>query len=459
MTIIAQAGIFGFGPQSAMGVLAPTFYRHKAGDIDIAPISDDRTGPPEVGGVPVPTIPYRAGSLAAGGATLYPRLEDTFGWLMYGAMGGYTVSGSSGGVTYPELAMRRVYLTASTQTITSGLHSPTSARKLVVKGYYNGASALTGNVVVTGTTSGSAVTETIALSGRNEVQSSNNWATITSIQVPVRTNTDSNDAVSVGWADTNMRAHKFAFDSQNMSLIPWMSVRKFIPGSDTSATLGEQFLDCKVVGLSFGLPNEGLISARADFMGRTFQFQDTPESNWTWANSYEDYTSMPIGCTVGGYISVPSYGDRPLPVVAATVGIQNNPLDIRLERVFGSPDLENITITSRQLVFDVTCKWRDPTLYRAILTGSQSGTAWTPTPFVQSLDVWAQSPSYASGTSAPYALRVESDSVMWQLAGGIRLVGNQMVSIRLQGVALDTNGNYARMTLMNKKAAYDWPTP
>ena len=46
---------------------------------------------------------------------------------------------------------------------------------------------------------------------------------------------------------------------------------------------------------------------------------------------------------------------------------------------------------------------------------------------------------------------------MWQLAGGVRLVGNQMVAVRMQGVALDTNGNYARMSLINRVVQYLWP--
>jgi hypothetical protein len=459
MTVIAQSGIFGFGPQGVMGTLASTFYRHKAGDIDMAPVDDVRVGPPEIGGVPVPTIPYKAGSLAAGGATIYPRLENTLGWLLYGAMGGYTVSGSAGGVGFPEVCMARKYLTATTQTITSGITSPTSGSgtRLIVRGWRDGSSAITGNVIITGTTSGSSTVESITLSDKSEVQSAYTWTAITSVQLPARTNSDGNDAVSVGWYDVGMRAHKFAFDSTNNSFVPFMSMRKLIPGSNNSPTLGEQFLDCKILGATFTLPNEGLIGCRVDAMGRTFVFVDNPEGTWSWANTYEDYTSIPIGCTTGGYISVPSFGDRPLPVVACTVGIQNNPLDIRQERIFGSPDLEDITITGRQLVFDVTCKWRDPSLYRAITTGSKTGTSWTTIPFVKSLDVFARSPGFAAGGNAPYGLRIESDAVMWQMAGGVRLVGNQMVSVRLQGTALDVSGNYARMTLINRQAAYNWP--
>lgn len=90
MAVTAQDGILSFGGQSAKDTISATFYRHRAADINLGVQSDDRLGPPEIGGIAVPTIPYRAGVLAAGGATINPRLEDTFGWLLHGAVGAVT---------------------------------------------------------------------------------------------------------------------------------------------------------------------------------------------------------------------------------------------------------------------------------------------------------------------------------------------------------------------------------
>lgn len=87
MAVTAQDGTLSFGGQSAKDTIAATFYRHRAADINLGIQSDDRLGPPEIGGIAVPTIPYRAGVMAAGGATINPRLEDTFGWLLYGSVG------------------------------------------------------------------------------------------------------------------------------------------------------------------------------------------------------------------------------------------------------------------------------------------------------------------------------------------------------------------------------------
>ena len=89
MSITAQAGVLGFGIQAggAKGGSVTNWYKHRSADIDLAVMDDARIGPPEIGGVPTPTIPYKAGVAVSGGATIYPRLENTFGWLLLCALG------------------------------------------------------------------------------------------------------------------------------------------------------------------------------------------------------------------------------------------------------------------------------------------------------------------------------------------------------------------------------------
>ena len=89
MTITSNAGIVSFAPQVSKGVLptTPVWYRHRATLVDLAVNDPVEEGQPEVGGIPVPTFPYKSGPIVQGGLTLQPRLEDTLGWLLYGAMG------------------------------------------------------------------------------------------------------------------------------------------------------------------------------------------------------------------------------------------------------------------------------------------------------------------------------------------------------------------------------------
>jgi hypothetical protein len=458
-TVISQSGIFGFGPQASEGVIAPNFYRHKSQDIDLAPIDDARLGPPEIGGVPVPTFPYKVGAMSAGGATIAPRMEDTFGWLLYGALGDVSTSGSgTGGVSYPEFCLPRVYLTSSAKTVTSKISNPPQATTLIVRAWRDGASNVTGNVTIHGTTSGSDTSEIVALDDRNEVETTKTWVTITSVELPVQVNADGFDSVSIGWAASDFRKHAFQFLASDAYYVPWMSFRKLIPAGRNNVTFGEQFVDSKVIGLNFQLSTENPIVCRVDAMGKAFDFVDDPANNWTWANTYEDYTSIPIGCTPGGYIRVPSFGDQPLPITAATVGIQNGPLDPAQIRNYGDWALDDVPIITRQLVFDVTCKWYDPSLYRAIQTNSKTGLTWSPIPFVQSLAITGYAPYFPTGSVGRYGLEVLADSVMWQLNGGVRLAGNDLVTMRLTGTAIDTTGVYASFNLINKKESYVWPT-
>lgn len=362
MAITAQAGVFSFGPQTAKGTLSTTFYKHRGSDIDLATVSDDRLGPPEVGGIPTPTIPYRAGVMATGGALINPRLESTLGWLLYGALG---------------------------------------------------AVATTDNKDVLGNTV------------------------------------------------TGMYDHQFKF-ATDAGFVPWVSFRKYVPGGGVAGnSLGETFQDCKIVALTLALPNDGLINARVDALGITggTNFESDPTWNTEYENTlYEDYDSIPIGTVVGGYLKVPGLSATALPITQATVTLQNAPLDVRQEKVFGSPYLEDVTVINRQLTVDMVLKWRDPELYRAILTGSTTGTQWTATPYTSDLDIVALSSKNPAGLSTPFGMRIKASSVMYQVQGGIRLAGGQAVMLRVTGTAIASAGEYAEIHIGNKTTSYTWPT-
>ncbi len=87
MSATGAEGVLGFGPQSAKGVAPVSFYKHRAMNINLSYADPVQLGPLEVGGIATPSFPYKTGSMGAGGFTLMPRLEDTFGWLLYGALG------------------------------------------------------------------------------------------------------------------------------------------------------------------------------------------------------------------------------------------------------------------------------------------------------------------------------------------------------------------------------------
>lgn len=360
MAIVAQAGIFGFAPQSAKETQATQYYKHRAQDIDLAVVSDDRIGPQEVGGTPTPTLAYRAGVMAGGGATISPRLENTFGWLLMGAAGDVTTTADE-----------------------------------------------------------------------------NVFGTVT----------------------TGFNHHIFAFDTTSEGFVPWMTFYKEIPGLTSTERLAEHYVDSKIVGLNLALPNDGLIQSRVDVISRMAtgtQFEKNPST--TFINTqFEDFDSVPLGSIEGSYVQIPEYEAADLPVVACNVAIANAPLDMRQEKIFGSPYLEDVTIINRSLTVDMVVKWQDPDLYLSILTGSTTGTQWSACPWIGDLDVYAVT-GQCEGEAYPWQLRVQVPQIMYQLVGGITLAGNQAVMARIRGTAIKGTQSYYDIHLANATTQYVWPT-
>jgi len=361
MTTVSQAGILGFGPSAGKGsgVTSGSWYRHKATLIDLAVLDDQRLGPPEVGGRPLPTLPYKAGVMVGGGATLNPRLEGSLGWLLAGALGSSTTTSGSGQV----------------------------------------------------------------------------------------------------------KIHTMRINAASPGLVRWMGFRKYIPSDTAGDDIGEIYKDCKITNLVLTLPNDGLVSARCDVVGREFEIEESPTWGLTsgsvggWDPTYgefEDYESVPIGSQEGGYIYVPDFGE--LPVVQCQLGIQNMPLDPRMEKVYGSPYLDDVTVVSRAVTLDLTCKWRDPDLYRRVLTGSISGTVWSAIPFTTEIDFRTLAPGVMPSELEPYMLDTYVQEAMLAMQGGIQLAGNNAVMMRFTGTALDVPGEYVTFTLQNQFPNYDWPS-
>lgn len=90
-----------------------------------------------------------------------------------------------------------IALTASPQTVTTGITNPDVPRTVTAKG---NASGIAGNVVITGTNIlDETITDTIALNGATEVEGVKAFKTVTSIALPVETNAGT-DTVSIGLA-------------------------------------------------------------------------------------------------------------------------------------------------------------------------------------------------------------------------------------------------------------------
>ena len=367
MSQTSNAGVFGFGLQvdgAKDGAIA-TWHRHQAADIDLGIVDDVRLGPPEIGGIPTPTFPYKAGYVVGGGATVYPRLEDVIGWLLLGTLGDASV----------------------------------------------------------------ALGEDI----------------------------DANAVVG-------LNHHTFKFKSGANDFVPFMGFRKLIPHTTAANVIGQEFTNCKATGLTLGFPNDGPISARVDALGIDWELEEAP--TYTWDNTYENWGSIPVATAqhsaVGGHIKfTPASGAITLPVVGASMTLANIPLDIRQEKIYGSPKIQDVTILSRAASFDLLVKWDDPDLYQEILTGSTTGTEWSDDPFVGALEILTQSTAEigVAPLNLPYKMRVKSAEVLMQQVGDIVLASNQAIMMRMSAQALaPSSGEYVSIEMQNEVAAYVLPS-
>lgn len=359
MSVTAQSGTIGFGPQTGKGVICPNtdpdygtnyWHRHRAVMVDLDAVDDVREGPPEVGGVAVPTFPYKAGPVVAGGMSIQPRLIDSFGWLLYGMLGS------------------------------------------------------------------------------------------------VDTDVDYGDVYN----------HVFQFAAGDNNFVPWMSFRKHIPRKDNGpdTDLGILFKDCKIVGGTLALPNDSPIGMRLDVIGREFALEADP-TLWEWAHVFESWESIPVACQTEGFLKI---DNEDLPIVQAQIGFQNVPLDLRQERIYGDPYLEDVTVVQRRLTFDVVVKWNDAQLYRKVLTGAATGVdTWDGHPYTAALKMRTVSSTDMPSEAGKYFLEVEAPECMMTQVGGIALAGSQAVMLRFAGVALE-NTPYCKFTLHNKVPSYTWPS-
>ncbi|RUM47299.1 MAG: hypothetical protein DSY80_01045, partial [Desulfocapsa sp.] len=196
MAVTGASGTFSWGPQVAKGTVATTWYRHKAVMVDMAPIDDVRLGQLEVGSDPVPTFPYKAGVVSAGGALLQPRLEGDLGWLLYGMLGKVTTTDNY----VDDGVVDDVTLLVGAQNgYTTGVTDPPSAKAVFVKVSTSGSGTYSGTVTIHGTVGGSADTEDIVMSGVAEGSRTSGtklFTEVSSIDFPAYD--DDGDVLSVG---------------------------------------------------------------------------------------------------------------------------------------------------------------------------------------------------------------------------------------------------------------------
>jgi hypothetical protein len=252
--------------------------------------------------------------------------------------------------------------------------------------------------------------------------------------------------------ETGVSQH--VFKVATTECLPFVTFRSHVKGGCNGVDdLGRVIYGARILGLQFGFTVEKPLVMAATIRAMNFKFEDP--SSWTYANTMENYNTLPIGVQAGSYIKIPGYSSDPLPVVQATVSIVNTPADVRYDRSYGQVGLDDISITDHVMTIDATLKWKDPALYRTILTGSASGTAWSSQVFEQDFEAVAVAPSVIGSTSTHYTIKFNASRVVWRLNGGLQPAGRDILMMRIQGTVMNNaSGDYATITLLNDTTSY-----
>lgn len=443
MTITSQAGVFSYGLQAAKGTLATTWYRHRAMDINFGPVQDLRTFMLEVGGIVTPTGAYKAGAFIGGGATLQPRMQGDFGWLVKFLMGKVTTTPGTA-----SAAAVHADFSVAAGTISTGFTAPPTPRRVtftVTSTVSGGPAAL----AITGTYEGAAQTENL-----NIADGANGTVTVTvkeysAITSIVITGTATGQ-ISAGYYQTN--SHAFTLDD-DPTLIPWISGRKVIPGPTKLSEVG---LDCKLAAARFIFPQNGIVQSRVDMIGREPTWDDnTAVASYAYYGAYEDYKSVPATCVVSGHVKLPNYDSNPQKVTSAQVTMVNNLSTPQAEMIIGSPYPDDFAILSRSMNVQAVLKWEDPVLYNKIFTGNLTST-WNPEPFTSDFEILVKAPKLIPGSSdTNWSLKINAGEVMWQTPGTPTLEGGGMLMLPIQGQVIQPeSGQYAVITLVNEQVGY-----
>jgi hypothetical protein len=263
---------------------------------------------------------------------------------------------------------------------------------------------------------------------------------------------------------TGVHLHKFTY-AADQRYIPWVAVRRSVPGQTTADTYGDIGFDAKVNNINITVPQAGLIRFGVGFQGRKMIYPSPTDVNaWSYANSYEDTFSVPHA----GKGEVKIAGKK-YPIVQFSVSLANNLSSMQEEQIVGSYFMDDITTKNRAAQLRIVVKWNNADLYKRALTGSIDGVDWNSLPFYEvtqgaakAIEGRFESPYNIVGVSpvTPYMLRFFANQVIWQIdRQGIELAGNNLIYVPFVGtVVKPTSGEYLELWVQNDTASYTWPS-
>ena len=247
---------------------------------------------------------------------------------------------------------------------------------------------------------------------------------------------------------------------ENSVSLPWMAVRKYIPGAATGEDMEEVGVDCRVAAMRIAVPANGPVIVTPAFVGRKGYLADTAFPAWAAADNFD---SVPI--STKGHIKLDAENTVPplstgteYPALGCTIDIANGITTPAQEMIIGDYHPDDFAVLNRTVIITWVYKWQDDQLYRAIVANEGTGAAidWSPIIFKKAFELLVESPGNITG-AFPYQLYCYAPSVSFMSQGSPRLAGGGMLAINLVGTVLEPSAyEYFEIRMCSDPIAHQW---
>ncbi|MFA5379170.1 MAG: hypothetical protein WC455_25670, partial [Dehalococcoidia bacterium] len=201
---------------------------------------------------------------------------------------------------------------------------------------------------------------------------------------------------------------------------PWLTARKFIPNcTQVSDYMAEEISDAKVSAMSFaiGAGSPGMMDLALLAINSAFVDASSASAWPTEMGAYEGTDSVVMASVTGTQALLTAIAgvdlgdgvntDFGVPTIGIQLSIANRYSGdgVRPELVVGKLGMDDLVLLGQTISFQLTYKWKNPQLYKAIYAFQGAGNAISNTPTSQPLKtpvtITLRSPRYV-GTSTTY---------------------------------------------------------
>lgn len=242
--------------------------------------------------------------------------------------------------------------------------------------------------------------------------------------------------------------NRFYVDQANQTTLPWLTVRRYTPGTAGNDGVTEYFVDSKVAAATMRLPQIGVMNMEFAFSGRR------PVANLdaevATGTAYEAATGVALSCTsditlgfdaIGALSAASMSTPDDVAFMGAEITLINGLTGPREEIVVGSRYMDDLQPLTRAAMIRLIYKWNDPELYNRIIYAAASGTAvdWSPAIQTGSAEIMtASAANIGSPFDHPYKLVTHVENVDWTIAAP-RLLPGRILQTELTAVVTETN--------------------